>query len=184
MRLYEIEPLMPAARDWPVILTQRLSDSAPTKLQTIGSAALLRTWKTALFCSSRTPGAAILRAYDTARQLRDQGITVISGFHSPIEKECLNILLRGTQPVIVCPARSLTDIRLPQVWKKAVEASRMLILSAFHDAPPRVTVDYATRRNEFVAPLAEEVFIAHTAPGSKTEKLQKRIEEWGIPLIK
>jgi len=30
-----------------------------------------------------------------ARRMRDEGVTVISGFHSPIEKECLRILLRG-----------------------------------------------------------------------------------------
>lgn len=44
--------------------------------------------------------------------LRDAGVTVIGEFHSPMEKECLNILLRGSQPIIVCPARSLENMRI------------------------------------------------------------------------
>ncbi|MGH8555035.1 MAG: DUF2283 domain-containing protein [Gammaproteobacteria bacterium] len=56
-------------------LTDRLGVSAPAALQAIGPVALLAARKTALFCSARTPGDAILRAHDTARQLRDEGIT-------------------------------------------------------------------------------------------------------------
>lgn len=71
---------------WPKSLTARLGESAPSTLQAIGPAALLFARKTALFCSARTPGDAILRAHDAARRMREEGVTVISGFHSPIEK--------------------------------------------------------------------------------------------------
>ena len=74
----------------------RLGANAPGTLTAIGPVALLTHRRTALFCSAHTPGDAILRAHDAARRLRDEGVTVISGFHSPIEKECLQILLRGT----------------------------------------------------------------------------------------
>lgn len=168
---------------YPARLRERLRDDAPAQLSVLGNLDLLALPKTALFCSVRSPGHVILPAYDLAAKWRDAGRCVIGGFHSPVEKECLNILLRGKQPNILCPARSLTGMRLPQVWKKAVEAGRMLILSGFSDAPPRVAVHYATRRNEFVAALADEVFIAHTAPGSKTEKLLNRIHEWSIHLL-
>jgi len=67
----------------------------------------LRAKKQALFCSRKYPGNLILKAYDLARSLRDAGTTVISGFHTPVEKECLRILLRGAQPLIICPARSI-----------------------------------------------------------------------------
>jgi len=49
---------------------------------------------------------------------RDDGVTVISGFHTPVEKECLRILLRGSQPVIICPARSIEGMRIPPTWKQ------------------------------------------------------------------
>ncbi|MBI3992506.1 MAG: hypothetical protein HY342_04475 [Candidatus Lambdaproteobacteria bacterium] len=55
-----------------------------------------------LFSSIRAPGDAILITYDLARALRDSGVAVVGGFHSPMEQECLRLLLRGTQPVVVC----------------------------------------------------------------------------------
>jgi HEPN domain-containing protein len=36
-----------------------------------------------------------------------RGVTVVGGFHAPMERECLTILLRGAQPVILCPARNI-----------------------------------------------------------------------------
>jgi hypothetical protein len=65
--------------------------------------------KLALFCSVRCPGDAILGAYDAAQKLRDDSVTVVSGFHSPVEKECLRILLRGTQPVIILPGAGFRE---------------------------------------------------------------------------
>jgi hypothetical protein len=41
-----------------------------------------------LFCSIRCPGDAIVQTYDLVRAVRDAGIPVIGGFHSPMEKEC------------------------------------------------------------------------------------------------
>ncbi|MGH8532579.1 MAG: DNA-processing protein DprA [Gammaproteobacteria bacterium] len=124
---------------WPSALAARLGETAPQDLWALGILALLAARKTALFCSARTPGDAILRAHDTARQLRDEGITVISGFHSPIEKDCLRILLRGTQPIIVCPARSIEGMRIPPECRAAFEAGRLLFLSRFTEQPKRVT---------------------------------------------
>ena len=61
----------------------------------------------ALFCSVKCPGKLIMDTYDLAQHLRDIGVTVISGFHSPMEQECLHILLRSPNPVIWCLARGL-----------------------------------------------------------------------------
>ena len=105
--------LTPADACWPASLSQRMGSTGPLALQAIGPVALLAGRKTGLFCSARTPGDAILRAHDTARGLRDEGATVISGFHSPIEQECLRILLRGKQPIILCPARAIVGMRVP-----------------------------------------------------------------------
>src|SRR5438105_13983321 len=99
-------------RHWPANLLIRLGDTSPPALFAVGPIELLPGRKTALFCSARTPGDAILRAHDTARHLRDDGATVISGFHSPLEKECLRILLRGKQPINMCPARARGSVRI------------------------------------------------------------------------
>ncbi|MGH8534305.1 MAG: DNA-processing protein DprA [Gammaproteobacteria bacterium] len=175
--------LTPGDAHWPKSLTDRLGASAPPTLQAIGPVALLAARKTALFCSARTPGDAILRAHDTARQLRDEGITVISGFHSPIEKDCLRILLRGAQPIIVCPARAIEGMRIPPECRAAFEAGRLLFLSPFTEQPKRVTKESALRRNELVAALADEVFIAHITPGGQTEDLARMLKGWRLPVL-
>ena len=77
------------------------------KLHTTGDAAILDRPKVALFCSVRCPGRVILDTYDLAKRFRDEGITVIGGFHSPMEQECLRILLRSPHPIIWCLARGM-----------------------------------------------------------------------------
>lgn len=166
---------------YPSRLRERLGADAPPKLTALGNLDLLKLPKTALFCSARCPGNVILRTYDQAAQWRDAGRCVISGFHSPVEKECLRILLRGTQPIIICPARSLPQ-RVPQEWREPLNAERLLILSAFSGRAHRVTAELANRRNEFVAAIAEEVLIAHATVGGHLEKLSHRVNAWNIPL--
>jgi len=46
-----------------------------------------------------------LKAYDLARELREKKTPVISGFHTPVEKDMLEILLKGKGPNVICPAR-------------------------------------------------------------------------------
>ena len=96
-------------------------------------------------------------------------------FIRPVEKECLRILLRGSQPVIICPARSLENMRLPPDWKNPLADGRLLILSCFAGRNHRVTTSLAVRRNEFVAALADEVWFAHIAPGGKMQSLAHKI---------
>jgi hypothetical protein len=45
----------------------------------------------------------------------------------------------------------------------------------------RITAELASRRNEFVAALSDEVFIAHASVGGHLESLTRRLRAWGIP---
>lgn len=165
---------------YPERLRARLGDAAPAQLTTLGNLALLALPKTGLFCSARCPGHVILSAYDQAARWRDAGRCVISGFHSPVEQECLRILLRGTPPIILCPARSLPQ-RIPADWQTPLAEGRLLILSGFTAAEKRVTTELATRRNALAAALADEVFFAHITPGGQSERLTQRLIAWHVP---
>ncbi|MEI6535829.1 MAG: hypothetical protein WCN98_10850, partial [Verrucomicrobiaceae bacterium] len=105
---------------------------------------------------------------------------IISGFHSPVEQECLRILLRGTPPLILCLARSLLT-RIPAEWQTPLADGRLLILSGFTAAERRVTTELAIRRNALVAALAEEVCFAHVTPGGQSERLTHRLLAWRVP---
>lgn len=158
---------------YPPVLFELVGVQSQPTLTAIGNLSHLALPKTALFCSARCPGSAILAAYDQAAQWRDTGRCVISGFHSPVEQECLRILLRGKQPIIICPARALPK-RIPADWQKPLDEGRLLILSAF-PTEKRVTTDLAQRRNEIVAALADEHYFAHITPGGHTARLAMQL---------
>lgn len=179
---YGLATLMPSDASWPEKLSRRLGSSSPRKLLVMGTLNLLALRKTALFCSARVPGDVILRAHNAAQQLRDKGATVISGFHSPIEKDCLKILLRGKQPIVICLARAMEKIRLSSAWRTGLDAGRLLILSPFEKRPRRPTVESARVRNELVAALADEAIIIHATPGGNIERIAALTDRWKIPL--
>jgi predicted Rossmann fold nucleotide-binding protein DprA/Smf involved in DNA uptake len=165
---------------YPARLRERLGEAAPAQLTALGNLDLLALPKTGLFCSARCPGNVILSTYDQAAKWRDAGRCLISGFHSPVEQECLRILLRGTSPIIVCPARNLPT-RIPADWQTPLTKGRLLILSGFTAAEKRVTTELATRRNALVAALADEVCFAHITPGGQSERLTHLLKRWGVP---
>ncbi|MBN1546839.1 MAG: DNA-processing protein DprA [Syntrophaceae bacterium] len=171
------------SQSYPNLLAKRLGKEAPARLWAIGRLDLINIPKTALFCSNRCPGDAILKAMDRAQKWRDQGRCIISGFHSPIEKECLQILLRGRQPITICPARSIENMRIPKDWKPAIEEGRLLVLSPFPAAERRMTTALADQRNKMVAALADEIYIAHVDPDGRIDDLSRKIAKWAIPVV-
>src|SRR5262249_33903510 len=131
----------------------------------IGNLDILAVPLLGFFCATRCPGNVILRTYDLAQSLREASIPVIGGFHTPMEKECLEVLLRGRQPVVVCPARSIERLRMPVGWRKPYAEGRLLILSPFAAHQRRPTTAFAEHRNRFVATLATHIFVAYAGPG-------------------
>jgi predicted Rossmann fold nucleotide-binding protein DprA/Smf involved in DNA uptake len=140
----------------------------------LGNLEILQKSKLALFCSTRCPGELIIQAYEVAQTLRDGGVTVVGGFHSPVERDCMAYLLRGKQPLIICPARSIEAIKLPAEWKKGIDSGRLLLVSTFQ-GEKRATAKLAELRNRLLVALAEKVLVLHAASGGKTEALCREI---------
>ena len=148
-----------------------------------GDVSLLQEPLTALLCSNRCPGDLILKTYDLSRAMREAGIPVVGGFQTPMERECLRLLLRGEQPIVVCPARGIEGMRVPRDWRDPLKEGRLLVLSSFPATVRRPTAQSAAQRNDLVANLAQRVFIAHAAPGSKTEAFARKLATSGKPLL-
>jgi predicted Rossmann fold nucleotide-binding protein DprA/Smf involved in DNA uptake len=166
---------------YPPRLRQRLGSETPARVMFMGDFDLLSFPKTALFCSSRCPGSVILAAHDHAAHWRDKGRCIISGFHSPVEKDCLRILLRGRQPIIVCPGRAIDRARVPAELKGPMTDGRLLLLSPFASSDRRVTKELAVQRNRFAAAVADEIVFAHITPGGHLDELRQLVTAWGIP---
>ena len=137
---------------------------------------------TGFFCSVRCPGNLILKAYDLARRWQAEGQPVIGGFHSPVEKEVLRILLRSGAPVCIVMARSLPK-RIPKEFLQPIEEDRLLLVSPFDSKIKRASQATAARRNQVVASLADRIFVAYAAVGSKTETLCRDIASTGKPCM-
>ncbi len=179
----QAEPLLLGAPEYPAEVFHVLGDHAPSCCYTLGHRQALAQPLLALFCSERCPGDLIIKACDVATALRDAAVPVISGFHSPVERECLRILLSGTQPVVICPARSLERMRLRSEWLGAVEEGRLLLMSPFGPKQNRPTAALAAQRNEFVAVLARAVLIIYADAGGFVESVAKKALDWRKPLF-
>lgn len=149
----------------------------------IGDQAILRRKCLGLICSVQCPGSLVIKTFDAIRELRDAGVFVVGGFHSPMEKECLEFLLRGEQPVIVVQGKGLGRLRLPQPWRTAIDVRRLMILSPFDGTVGRTTKATAQKRNEFIAALAAAVLIPHASPGGKAEAIARTVLQRGKPLF-
>lgn len=168
--------------DYPSSLAQYLTRTAPATIAAIGNTGILQNKTLAIFSSSKCPGKVILQTYDMMKNIREAGITVMSGFHSPMESECLNILLKGRQPIIFCPARSIEGMRIKPEYRKPLEERRLLILSFFTEKAKRISSERALERNRFIAALGDSIFIPHASPNSKTEQLCMELVVWNKPI--
>jgi predicted Rossmann fold nucleotide-binding protein DprA/Smf involved in DNA uptake len=164
---------------YPESLKHFLRDGAPETITALGNLALLKNKKLAIFCSVKCPGSIIVQTYDCMKSLKNSEVTVIGGFHSQIEQECLNILLRCKSPIIICPARSIKNMRIKQEYQQPLDEGRLLFISPFTEKENRISTQRADARNHFAAALADIIFVPHAQPKGKTEKLCLEIAGWG-----
>ena len=171
------------APDTPVALRRCSEARDVPAITSKGNFSILDKTLIGFFCSVRCPGDVILKTYDLARALRNTDVTLIGGFQSPMEKDFLDLVLRGPSSVVVCPARGLGNMRIPKGWKNPLAEGRLLLLSFFDDNIRRPTADIAAKRNAHVAALAERLLVAHAEQSGKTEKLCKEALAQGKPVF-
>ncbi len=185
-----IQSITQTDTNYPKRLKKYLKTETPETIWTRGNINLLPGQNTslngdlwALFCSRKCPGELILKTHDLAQTFKERGTPTIGGYHSPIEQECLRVLLRGVQPILLCPARSIENMRLKPAWRDALTDERLLILSTFESRHNRSTAASANRRNAFVAALADKICIAHAAEDSKTLEFAQMLLTCGKPVF-
>ncbi|MCX7847791.1 MAG: DNA-processing protein DprA [bacterium] len=172
IQLLQTDPAYPAR------LHALLGPDAPPQLGLAGNRALLQERTLSLFCSIRCPGAMILQTYQLMRTLRRCRLAVISGFHSPMERECLRTLANGTAGIVWCLAKSLAAFRLSGEWQPLFESGRLLLVAPFPPHVTRITKATALFRNRVAAALADDAFLPYAAAGGRTEKFCQELLAW------
>lgn len=167
---------------YPASLTACLGPEAPAELELQGWSDLIAAPKLALYSSQKCPGTVLTQAYDLANALRQDVVVVMSGFHAPVEREWWSILCQSPARLIRCPARALTHRRLQPEERKMLQQGRLLLMG-FGRRTRRSSQETAFYRNVCMAALADRLFIAHAAPGSRTWALCRQALMWGKPLF-
>ena len=99
-------------------LVEFLGDLAPRSLQLAGSSELLcavdshRCRSVALAASVDSPASVADETLQLVQGLAEAGVAFVGGFHSPLERLCLDQLAAASWPVIVCLGRTLSGLRI------------------------------------------------------------------------
>jgi predicted Rossmann fold nucleotide-binding protein DprA/Smf involved in DNA uptake len=145
----------------------------PYRVNYKGNYEILELETTAFLCSRRVPASIVLKSFDWAREICRKQHCVISGNHSQIEKDVFHFLLKGKQPLILALARGLKQ-RIEPELEAAISSKRLLIVTPFAGTVKRVTEDTAIKRNETMAEMADELFVAYAQPEGNVEQLVLR----------
>jgi len=141
-----------------------------------GNRDLLDRHLVAFFASRQaTPHDAQL-ARQWAESICETDNVVISGFHSPIEKEVLDILLQHRHPVVIILGRGLYK-KVPPHLHVAFDESRLLFVSIREYS--RHSWKSAEIRNWNVAIMADEVYFTQFDDTSTLSTLHFTIDRYG-----
>lgn len=124
------------------------------KITYLGNLSLLNLPKTAFMASSTIPLEMVLRCYDWAVKMRDEGYCVISGFSSRLEKDVWDFLIEGHQPIILVLAREMYKC-IPAELQDLLDSNRLLIIST--SSSPRQSKATAFIRNRYICEQADNI---------------------------
>lgn len=126
-------------------------------METFGNKELLKLKKIGFLASRKISSLSILPTLDWATEVsKREDIAIISGFHSKMERNVLEILLKGQCGIIIVLARGMYR-KLPKQYEEAMSQNRLLIISNEKDNVKRVSEQTAHKRNEFVREIADKM---------------------------
>ena len=140
-------------------------------MEYLGNKELLKVSPIAFLASSTIPPDKVLKCYDWAIKMADEGRCVISGFSSYLEREVLHFLSKGKQPIILVLARQMYK-QIPAEFQQLLDENRLLIISVSDS--PRQTRATAFDRNKYICEIAEHIlFLGVTGSSSLYPLYQK-----------
>ena len=143
-----------------------------------GNKELLDRRLVAFFASRTSTPEALNLATRWAHEIAQTDNVVISGFHSPIERAVLDILLAENCSVVVTLGRSLYR-KIPSHLQSAYDTNRVLLVSFRNH--PRPSFSNSQIRNWLTADLASEIVFAPFDSASQLSTLYHSLSNGTIP---
>ena len=170
---------------FPGRLVECLGDRAPRSLWIAGVPELVHLVDSglrrsvALAASVESPASVAEATRDLVRELAQWGAVFIGGFHSPLERLCLDELVAAGSPAILFLGRTLSGLRTPHGWLQPLEEGKLVLVSACGPSHKRATLDSVRMRNEGVLAMADRFVIPYATVGGKTEALCREVLKAG-----
>jgi predicted Rossmann fold nucleotide-binding protein DprA/Smf involved in DNA uptake len=172
-----MKPISAIPLTLPPYLALRLPAEQTDAITSVGNTALLEQPLLALIASRACPARAFIETLELvpgwAGQGAQTGRVLISGFHSPLEQQVLQSLLRRkgrAVKVLACGIPAGIGYRptgpAEEAETEALAQNRLLVLTPFAPAITRPTRETAMQRNQFALALAAEVCAPHIEDGS------------------
>jgi len=143
-----------------------------------GNKELLDRYLVAFFASRTAPPEALDLAKRWAHEIAQTDKIVISGFHSPIERAVLDILLANGCSVVVALGRSLYR-KIPTHLQNAYDESRVLFVSFRNQSRPSFA--NSQTRNWLTANLASGIIFAPFDSASQLSTLHYTFANGSTP---
>lgn len=140
-----------------------------------------------LLGSGKVLPSVSIPTYDLAVALRSQGDRLIGGFHTSLERECLEILLRGSVPVTIIPARTFIAesgrLYSGTLWtavRAGLTDGRVTIETPPGMVGSRSTKQNAAIRNRILLERASSVLLLYASPGGETDRMVREALDRGL----
>lgn len=135
-------------------------------MENLGNTLLLDRKKIGYFAASKIASLSVLPTLDWAVEVAQcEGVAIISGFHSKMEREVLDFLLRGKCGIICVLARSIYK-KIPDKFREAYNSGRVLFIAPFKTSATRTSRHLCQQRNEYVASISDELVFSSITPDS------------------
>ncbi|RMH62487.1 MAG: hypothetical protein D6677_09610 [Calditrichaeota bacterium] len=149
----------------------------------MGNIELLSSRPVVVFASRQTPTELTALTDDLARALSQKGLTVMSGWQSPLEKRFLKVFLKGGQGAVIWVRASSLEPRMrryvPEVWWRR-DACLMM---APEGASARPTDKDINHRDALILEHATSVLFLSITAGGRLERLGAGLLQKKFPLF-
>lgn len=142
-------------------------------MQTIGNLKLKSCCCIGYFASSKIATLSVFPTLDWASEIAKQDdVAIVSGFHSKLEREVLDILLKGRCGIICVLARPIYKV-IPKKFRNAYNQSRILFISHNTAKSTMTSRHLCQKRNEYIASISDELVFSSLTPESSLYPLFK-----------
>lgn len=141
------------------------------KSQYLGNMDLLTLHKVGFLASRKIVPSSVIPTINWANKVsQDPNIAIISGFQSTLEREVLDIALKGTCGIIYVLNRSIYR-QIPLSLRTAFDSNRILFVSLTSEKTTRPSTANAFIRNHYITDIADALVFASVNKSSSLYQL-------------